>query len=73
MLNANKPFESIQKAVEDESDLKTEIIIDDRVTKRKMVGDTDIGKELKEQIEALMCLLQAYREGQIPEKTSTTK
>lgn len=73
VLNANKPFESIQKAVEDESDLKTEIIIDDRVTKRKMVGDTDIGKELKEQIEALMCLLQAYRDGKIPEKTSTTK
>lgn len=68
VLSANKPFESIQKAVEDESDLKTEIIIDDRVTKRKMVGDTDIGKELKNQIDALMALLDAYRKGKIAEK-----
>ena len=33
-----------------------------------MVGDTDIGQELKEQIEDLKMLLQAYRSGEITER-----
>lgn len=71
VLNANKPFESIKKAIKEESDLKTEIVVDDKVIKRKMVGDTDIGRELKRQIETLMELLNAYRNGEIRERTES--
>ena len=38
-----------------------------RVIERKLVADTDDGKELKEQIEDLKMLLAAYRSGQIAE------
>ena len=33
-----------------------------------MVGDTDIGRDLREQIKDLEVLLEAYRSGQIAEK-----
>ena len=39
-----------------------------RVLERRLVGDTDIGKELKEQVKDLESLLLAYRSGRIVEK-----
>ena len=39
-----------------------------RVLERRLVGDTDIGKELKEQVADLERLLAAYRSGEIIEK-----
>ncbi|MCB6567263.1 fructose-bisphosphatase class III [Desulfovibrio desulfuricans] len=39
-----------------------------RVVSRKTVGDTDVGKELRERIEDLEALLAAYRSGTIIEK-----
>lgn len=64
MLNANKTFESIQKVIETEDEVPTEIMVSDQILERKRVGDTDIGKELKEQIECLEELLGWYRSGQ---------
>ena len=40
----------------------------DRVLERKLVGDTDDGRDLKEQIADLEVLLRAYRSGQIAER-----
>lgn len=37
-------------------------------SRRKMVGDTDTGKLLKEKIEELEELLEAYRSGALVEK-----
>ena len=37
-------------------------------TQRRLVGDTDNGKALKERIEELTRLLDAYRKGLIKEK-----
>lgn len=68
VLNANKTFETIQKVIETEDEVPTEIIVSDRIIKRKRVGDTDIGKELKEQIDCLTELLDAYRSGRLGEK-----
>lgn len=65
MLNANKTFESIQKVIETEDEVPTEIIVSDHIVDRKRVGDTDIGAELKEQIECLTELLKWYRNGKM--------
>ena len=36
--------------------------------RREMVKDTDVGRELREQIEDLKSLLRAYRRGYIKER-----
>lgn len=67
LLAEHKPFESAQKAIQDEVDLdsRTEIIA--TYPRRMRVVDTDKGKEIKERIEALQALLDAYRTGLIKE------
>lgn len=68
ILVAHEPFESTEAAIERESDIHSESIIIKRVRARKMVGDTDNGKELKDRIEDLERLLNAYRDGIVIEK-----
>ena len=68
ILAAHEPFESTEAAIEKESDIRSESIIVKRVSARKLVGDTDIGKELKEKIKDLERLLEAYYSGRIVEK-----
>ena len=68
ILAAHEPFESTEAAIEKESDIHSDSVVVKRVLERKMVGDTDIGQELKEQIEDLKMLLQAYRSGEITER-----
>lgn len=65
VLSANKTFETIQKVIETEDEIPTEILVSDKSVKRKRVGDTDIGEELKEQIDCLEGLLESYRSGKI--------
>ena len=68
LLVSHEPFESTQKAIEDEKDIhSTTVVLEQEVT-RKRVGDTDIGEELKLQIKELEKLLDAYRKGLIKEK-----
>nr|WP_307998278.1 fructose-1,6-bisphosphatase [uncultured Merdimonas sp.] len=68
ILAAHEPFESTEAAIEKESDIHSDSIIVKRVVQRKLVGDTDIGRELKEQIADLEMLLEAYRSGRIRER-----
>ncbi len=67
LLAEHKPFESAQKAIQDEVDLdsRTEIIA--TYPRRMRVVDTDKGQEIKGRIEALQALLNAYRTGLIKE------
>lgn len=65
LLSQSKPFESIENAIKDERDIITEIIVKKQEVHRKTVGDTDIGKRLKIEIEDLKELLSAYRSGEI--------
>lgn len=67
-LVAHEPFESTEAAIEKESDIHSESTVIKRVMERRMVGDTDAGKELKEQIADLEILLAAYRSGEIKER-----
>ena len=48
--------------------IHSDSVIVKRTLERKTVGDTDVGKVLKERIADLEALLDAYRSGQIIEK-----
>lgn len=68
LLVAHEPFESTEAAIEKESDIHSESMVIRRVVQRRLVEDTDVGKELKEQIADLEMLLAAYRSGEIKER-----
>ncbi|WP_027438876.1 fructose-bisphosphatase class III [Lachnospira multipara] len=68
LLAAHEPFESVEKAVETGSDIHSETVLVQHVERRKTVADTDIGKEVKENIRQLEELLHAYRIGELAEK-----
>ena len=68
ILAAHEPFESTEAAIENGSDIHSESTLIKRMTERILVGDTDTGKELKEQIKDLELLLEAYRSGRIAER-----
>ena len=67
-LAEHEPFESVQKTIEEGNDVVSHKTLVQRVSKRKRVADTDIGKNMKEDIKDLEALLKAYREGVIEEK-----
>lgn len=68
ILVAHCPFESAEKAILDESDIHSESMTVSRTVSRKCVGDTDIGREIKENIKDLEKLLEAYRCGELSER-----
>lgn len=68
LLVSHEPFESTQKAIEEETDILSTTVVLEQVVERKRVGDTDIGEELKSQIKDLEALLAAYRKGLIKEQ-----
>ena len=68
ILAAHEPFESTEAAIEKESDIHSNSVMVKRASERKRVGDTDVGKDMKEQIKDLKMLLEAYRSGRIAER-----
>ena len=67
-LVTHHPFESRERAVRDDLDILPDSVFVEKYQSRMLVGDTDIGQELKKDIAALKSLLQAYRDGLINEK-----
>lgn len=67
-LAAHEPFESAESAIEDESDIHSTSINVKEIYDRKLVRDTDDGKEIMQLIDDLRLLLKAYRTGQIAER-----
>ncbi len=67
-LAAHEPFESVEKAVQNGSDIHSHMMLVQHVNLRRTVADTDVGKEIKENIIELEKLLCAYREGTIVER-----
>lgn len=65
LLSQNKPFESVEQAIEEEKDIMSEIIVKKTGVIRKRVGDTDVGKRLKEEIRDLEELLNYYESGEL--------
>lgn len=68
LLAAHEPFESVEKAVQDGSDIHSHMMLVHHSNRRITVADTDIGEEIRENIEDLEKLLCAYREGTIVER-----
>ena len=67
-LVAHEYFESARAAVINESDILSDFIDVETFARRKLVADTDTGREIKENIFFLEELLEAYREGTIMEE-----
>ncbi|AGK98214.1 fructose-bisphosphatase class III [Clostridium pasteurianum] len=68
-LICHQPFESTEKAIKEETDILSSIVVLEHSSARKRVADTDIGIVLQHQIEDLKMLLLAYRKGLIKEKS----
>ena len=68
ILAALEPFESTEAAIRREIDIRSDSIVVKRADKRKLVGDTDTGKILKEKITDLEQLLMAYHSGLLMER-----
>ncbi|MGN0169617.1 MAG: fructose-1,6-bisphosphatase [Lachnospiraceae bacterium] len=67
VLVSHEPFTSIEDAIEKETDIHSHKVLVEQVTKRKLVKDTDTGRELAQMIDDLEQLLDAYRYGRLPE------
>lgn len=67
LLASHQPFESTQKAIEQELDIHSETQILEQNDKRIRVRDTDVGEEMKQRIDDLKELLEAFRTGLIKE------
>ncbi|URZ00438.1 fructose-1,6-bisphosphatase [Clostridium felsineum] len=66
-LVSHELFETTEKAIKEETDILSSTVIFEKAVKRKRVGDTDVGKDLKKQLEELNLLLLAYKKGIIKE------
>ena len=67
-LVQHEPFTSTEDAIQRGTDIKSTTQIVEMSNRRMLVADTDIGVELRKQIEDLEELLYAYRHGYIKEK-----
>ena len=67
-LIAHKPFKSAEEAIHEETDMVSNTIQVELAANRQMVSDTDDGGELKQMINYLERLLDAYRDGTLIEK-----
>ncbi len=68
LLVQHEPFESEEKAIKEGVDIRSFTKVVEYVSKRTKVGDTDMGKVLKDQIKDLKHLLSAYKTGLVREK-----
>ena len=67
-LVQHEPFTSTEDAIQRGTDIKSTTQIVETSNRRMLVADTDIGVELRKQIDDLEELLYAYRHGYIKEK-----
>ena len=67
LLVAHTPFESTKAGIENEADIVPDTFYVERSDIRKKVTDTDVGVQLREQVEDLEALLEAFRLGKIKE------
>ncbi len=68
LLASHAPFESTQRAIEDELDIHSKTEILEANYARIRVRDTDEGREIQTKIRQLEALLEAYRTGLIKEQ-----
>ncbi len=67
-ITAHEPFDSLDAAVKDEVDIVSKRETVELADRRILVGDTDAGVKMREKINDLKVLIDAYRSGVITEK-----
>jgi len=67
LLSSHAPFVSVKDAIENEVDILSDTFYVERSPIRKKIADTDFGESICEQLNDLMQLLEAYRQGKIKE------
>lgn len=67
-LRAHQPFESTEKAIAENLDIVTSVNNFETIERRQLVGDTDEGKKLAENVKDLKLLVAAYQMGLVKEK-----
>lgn len=67
-LVAHEPFTSTEDAIRRGTDIHSDNVMVEKYTSRLLVGDSDKGERIREHIQELEDLLQAYRSGEIAEK-----
>lgn len=68
VLAENESFTSKKDAIQEGTDIKSQIILKENIKYRKSVGDTDTGIKIKQEIDDLRELLYAYKNGILKEK-----
>lgn len=68
ILAAHAPFESSRTAIKEEDDIVSTRNMIEKARNRICVGDTDIGANIRSQIQNLKRLLEGYRKGLIKVK-----
>lgn len=68
VLVSHEKFESKARSIAEDLDVLPTTVFIEKDQPRMYVGDTDVGKEMKDNIKALKALLSAYREGEIVQK-----
>ena len=63
MLTAHEPFKSVDYTIRSGRDMQTNQVATEVSQKRILVGDTDNGKKIREDIKDLKDLIKAYRNG----------
>ena len=66
-LAAHEPFESVESAVVNGTDIHSHNAVVSATGRRLTVADTDRGAQIKEEIQELESLLRAYRTGLLVE------
>ena len=62
-IKAHQPFESVEKVLEENKDIESTSKMFETEPHRLLVGDTDDGKKIKEDIQVLTHLLESYKKG----------
>ena len=62
-IKAHQPFESVEKVLEENKDMESTSKMFETEPHRLLVGDTDDGKKIKEDIQVLTHLLESYKKG----------
>lgn len=65
MLTAHQPFKSVDYTIQSGKDMETTRVASQVSNTRILVGDTDTGKKIKESINDLKELIEAYRNGTV--------
>ena len=66
-LVSHEPFVGRANAIRENQDIASSSVVFERLESRLKIAGTDVGRQLQEQIDDLMALVQAFRNGEIVE------